>query len=571
VSLVNSGSVAVEVSSVEISGPSFSVTGAANLPITVAQGTTYSLSVNFSPTATGAATGQLTITSDSSQAGTLAVSLNGTGSPANAASALTGLSCAGQSFTGPATANCGVTMSSAAGNGGVAVALTSSNSAVIVPSTVTVAPGSMSASFTATVNAVSSAQTATLTASAGGVSQSVALQLGASAGALSASVSSVNFGNVNVNTTASEQVTLTSSGNAPVTINSVTVAGNSFADSGVTAPLTLAPAQSATLTVQFNPSSAGAVTGQIAIVSDGGTTTIGLSGIGTIMILPALSSLSCGSGTLTGSATDTCTVTLNGPAPAGGISVNLQSSSGAVTVPAAVQIAAGASSTTFTATAMPVSVSQTVTLTASASARSATFTLQLSVSPSQLSVTTTTLNFGDVALSTPAAQTVTLSTSSVLPITVSLATVTGTGFSLVGATFPITVTAGQAATLTVQFDPAAAGSSTGTLTIISTSSTNPTTVVSLSGTGVVSISYEVSLSWDAPSSSTDPVAGYNVYRSGDAGNTYQALNTSPLPLTPTAYSDTSVQNGQTYDYYVESVDASGVASVPSNTATATIP
>ena len=573
VSLANPGSAAVEISSVTISGQSFSVTGAANLPITVAAGATYRLSVAFSPTVLGAAIGQLTISSNSSSLGALAVSLSGTGAATNTA-ALSGFSCASDSFTGPATANCGVTMSAAAGNGGVTVVLASSNSAVAVPATVMVAAGSTSANFTATVDSVSSPQTATLTASAGGVSESVALQLGTAGAALSASASSVDFGNVNINTTASQQLTLTSSGSSPVTISSVTVAGIGFAVSGFSAPQTLNPNQSLTLNVQFDPSSAGAVTGQLTIASDasgGATTTIALSGAGTILILPTLSSLSCASSSLTGSATDPCTVALSGPAPAGGISVNLQSSSGAVTVPASVLVAAGASQANFTATAIPVSAAQTVTLSANAGAINTTFLLQLSASSPQLNVGAATLNFGDVALNTPATQTVTLLNSSAAPITVSLATVTGAGFSLAGGTFPVTLAAGQATPLAVQFDPAAAGSSTGSLTIISTSLTNPAVVVSLSGTGVLSLSYEVNLNWDAPSNSTDPVANYNVYRSADGGYTYQVLNPSPLPVTQTAYNDTNVQEGQSYDYYVESLDASGVASSPSNLATASIP
>jgi fibronectin type 3 domain-containing protein len=42
-------------------------------------------------------------------------------------------------------------------------------------------------------------------------------------------------------------------------------------------------------------------------------------------------------------------------------------------------------------------------------------------------------------------------------------------------------------------------------------------------------------------------------------------------VTTTAYTDTTVESGQTYDYIVESVDASGVTSVASNMAALTIP
>jgi fibronectin type 3 domain-containing protein len=44
-----------------------------------------------------------------------------------------------------------------------------------------------------------------------------------------------------------------------------------------------------------------------------------------------------------------------------------------------------------------------------------------------------------------------------------------------------------------------------------------------------------------------------------------------VALDQTTYVDTSVQDGQSYDYIVESVDAVGVTSTPSNTATVVIP
>jgi fibronectin type 3 domain-containing protein len=79
----------------------------------------------------------------------------------------------------------------------------------------------------------------------------------------------------------------------------------------------------------------------------------------------------------------------------------------------------------------------------------------------------------------------------------------------------------------------------------------------------------VDLSWDAPASSADPVVGYNVYRSPNGVSAYQQINTTMVAQT--SYVDLTVQAGQSYDYIVRSVDAAGVASVPSNTATAPIP
>jgi fibronectin type 3 domain-containing protein len=157
-------------------------------------------------------------------------------------------------------------------------------------------------------------------------------------------------------------------------------------------------------------------------------------------------------------------------------------------------------------------------------------------------------------------------------VTVSAATVAGTGFTVSGATFPLTLNPNQTATLSVEFDPTAAGAVSGSLTLTSNSSTGSSTVITLTGTGeTASTSYEVNLTWDAPTDSSDPVAGYNVYRAPSGGTSYQQLNTTVLPLTPTTYVDTTVQDGQTYDYIVESVDASGGTSAPSNMASVSIP
>jgi fibronectin type 3 domain-containing protein len=93
-------------------------------------------------------------------------------------------------------------------------------------------------------------------------------------------------------------------------------------------------------------------------------------------------------------------------------------------------------------------------------------------------------------------------------------------------------------------------------------------VITLTGTGTAA-SYSVDLAWDAPTNSTDPVAGYNVYRSPSGGSTYQLLNSSVDA--ETTYVDSTVQNGQSYDYIVESVDDSGIESVPTSPLAITIP
>jgi fibronectin type 3 domain-containing protein len=65
------------------------------------------------------------------------------------------------------------------------------------------------------------------------------------------------------------------------------------------------------------------------------------------------------------------------------------------------------------------------------------------------------------------------------------------------------------------------------------------------------------------------VVSYNVYRAPSGSTSYQQIN--PSTVTLTSYTDQNVEDGQTYDYIVESVDSSGVTSVPSNMASVAIP
>jgi hypothetical protein len=186
-----------------------------------------------------------------------------------------------------------------------------------------------------------------------------------------------------------------------------------------------------------------------------------------------------------------------------------------------------------------------------------------------LSINATSIAFGNVVLSTPTTQTVILTSSGTGSVTVNSVTLTGTGFTLSGPTFPETLTSGQTATVGVEFDPTVLGAASGTLTVSSTSSTNPTAALAVTGTGIAATSYEVDLNWDAPTDSTDPVAGYNIYRAVSGSSTYTLLNGSVDTLT--SYVDSTVQNGTTYDYEIESVDASGVTSAPTSPLPVAIP
>lgn len=405
----------------------------------------------------------------------------------------------------------------------------------------------------------------------------------AQAGFLSVSTSPVTFGSVVVGQVESSTVSLSNTGPVAVQVTQVNVTGQPFALSDATnLPVSIPSHGTYNMSVTFSPQATGAASGQLTITSNAlsnGTATIGLSGTGMILPPPiALTALSCTDSSVTGAGTDQCTVALGAAAASGGFAVTVVSSNNAVTVPATVTVPEGADSVNFAATVSSSSSTQTVTLTASGGGATETFPLQLNApvqgSPSEpsLTVSADTLTFGNLTLNTAATQSLTLTSNGSTAVSVSSATVEGAGFSLPESAFPLSLNSGQTATLDVQFDPTVTGPATGTLTVVSTSSASPTIVISLSGTGVAgssSGSDEVDLSWQAPSSSPDPVAGFNVYRSPSGASAYQQLNSDVL--TGTTYTDSTVQAGQSYDYIVKSVDASGAESAPSNTATAAIP
>lgn len=125
--------------------------------------------------------------------------------------------------------------------------------------------------------------TVTLTSNASPNTTEIALS-GTSVGAgLTVSTSSVAFGNVPVNTTVTQEVTLTSTGTVELEVKkamTVTGAGYSVPDPKI---LLLEPGQTATLAIQFDPTTAGASTGTIALQvnTSSETVSIAVSGTGT--------------------------------------------------------------------------------------------------------------------------------------------------------------------------------------------------------------------------------------------------------------------------------------------------
>jgi hypothetical protein len=109
---------------------------------------------------------------------------------------------------------------------------------------------------------------------------------------LSINPTSLSFGNVLTSTTsAAQNVTITNTGNANVTISQVSVTGAGYTVTGGSTPVTLTPSQKLVLGVQFSPASTGSVAGSISIISNatGSPATVTLSGTGVVQHTVSLS------------------------------------------------------------------------------------------------------------------------------------------------------------------------------------------------------------------------------------------------------------------------------------------
>lgn len=80
--------------------------------------------------------------------------------------------------------------------------------------------------------------------------------------------------------------------------------------------------------------------------------------------------------------------------------------------------------------------------------------------------------------------------------------------------------------------------------------------------------HSIDLIWNAPTTSTVTVAGYNVYRGNASTGPFGRISGS-TPLANTSFTDATVQGGTTYYYEVRSVDSSGTESAPAGPVPAT--
>jgi hypothetical protein len=152
----------------------------------------------------------------------------------------------------------------------------------------------------------------------------------------------------------------------------------------------------------------------------------------------------------------------------------------------------------------------------------------------------------------------------VAPFAVSAAATSGLAINLISTTTTVCSVSGITVTVLAAGTCSITASQAGNANVAAAASVTQSFAVTQTAPAT-----GVELTWDAPTSSADPVAGYNVYRAPGGSSAYQLVNAAIE--TQTTYVDNTVVGGQTYDYIVESVDSSGVQSAPSNMAGITVP
>jgi ASPM-SPD-2-Hydin domain-containing protein len=185
-------------------------------------------------------------------------------------------------------------------------------------------------------------------------------------------------------------------------------------------------------------------------------------------------------------------------------------------------------------------------------------------SQAHLSVTPASLNFGNVNVGSNASLALTLSASGAT-VTVSAIRSDNSEFTLPGLNLPLTIAVGQNVPVTVKFTPTLAGTSSGTLTLVSNADNSPVSVP-VTGAGIAGGPHSADLTWNA---SNDPVIGYNVYRGGTKGGPYSQIN--GVLDSSLDYTDSTVKGGAIYYYVVKAVDSNNVESPPSNEVKVSIP
>jgi hypothetical protein len=485
VTLKNTGSATLSITSITVSGD-FSQTNTCGASLATSASCT--LSVTFTPTASGSRSGSLTITDNASPA-TQSVSLTGTGvatplvslSPTSLTfpAQLVGTSSSAQSVTLSNTGSATLSITSITVSGDF---FQTNNCGA---SLATSASCTLSVTFKPTATGTRTGAV-TITDNANPATQSVSLTGTGTAPVVSLSPTSLTFPAQAVGGSSSAQsVTLSNTGSATLSITSITVSGD-FSQTN-TCGSSLATSASCTLSVTFTPTATGTRTGVVTITDNANpaTQTVSLTGTGTAPVVSLFPTSLTFPAQLVGISSSAQSVTLSNTGSAT-LSITSITVSGDFfqTNNCGASLATSASCTlsvTFKPTATGTRTGA-VTITDNANPATQTVSLTGTGTAPVVSLSPTSLTFPAQAVGgSSSAQSVTLSNTGSATLSITSITVSG-NFSQTN-TCGSSVAASGSCTLSVTFTPTATGTRTGVVTI--TDNASPTTqTVSLTGTGV---------------------------------------------------------------------------------------
>lgn len=480
VTVTNTGTAPLTVTSADATGDFTTLTP---MPIVIPPGASAPITVRFAPSAPGPANEAMTIVSDSPN-GPAFPFLQGNGiAPAIAVDppsfdfheVRVGNS-SGAVFFITNTGSDTLTISSVTAGGAFAasaatpIAIAPGNQAGVAVTCTPPAPGTFSGDLVITSDAATSPTLVPLSCT--GVAPAIAVD-----------PTSLEFGNVRVGTPRLASVTVSNPGSDTLVISSALADG---AFTVVNAPSFIVPGGSATIDVQFLPAAEGPAAGDLTIVSDAATspTVVPLSGTG---VAPKLvvdpSALDFGPQRV--GVSRGATITLSNPGTDVLTISSLATGSGDFTVLASAPIVlAPGGSTAFTVLFTPsieATVSDTLTIVSDAATSPTTVALTGTGVAPAIAVDPPALSFGDVRVGTTVTRTVTVSNPGTDTLTIS--SITADGAFAAATAAPLLVAPGDTAAIDVDFTPPAVGAATGTLTIVSDASAQPTTIA-LDGAGI---------------------------------------------------------------------------------------
>ncbi len=509
VTLNNSGNSGLTIASIGITGDFTQTNNCPLTPSTLSGGSGCSLQISFKPTATGSRTGTLTVTDDSNNVAgsTQTVALSGNGISGGAVSLNPTSLSFGNQLAGTTSAPQTVTLTNS-GTGALGnIVITSSSQMFKVSSNCPVSPATLAVGSNCAIQV-------TFSPSLGGGAESGTIQIADDAanspqsfgvsgtGTLPTAAlnpNNLNFGEqVILTASVAQTITLTNSGNGPLTINSI-AAGGDFAETNncPAAPATLAAGSNCAIQVTFTPSALGTRNGTLTFTDNSNaiannTQTAALTGTGVsagkVSLAPA--SLAFGDQMIkSSSAAQTVTLANSGTGPLGSLAIAITGSGFAQTNNCPATLAAGSTcaiQVTFSPSATGA-VTGSVQISDDAAGSPQSLALSGTGVMPVAALSPSSLTFTDQKVGTSsAAQTVTLANTGTGPLTLASLTISGDFTETNNCPAPTaTLAAGSSCSIHVVFTPTAEGTRTGTLT--ATDNTNAvagsTQSMPLSGTG----------------------------------------------------------------------------------------